>query len=93
MATIKIIADSNADAVWVWELVKKLGYEVEVVFDCPDDVQPNNRCELLPKNEASKLLAEIIRVPPKESRFVGYDNQIGGKVHQDKRKKRQKFRR
>lgn len=93
MATIKIIADSNADAVWIWELLKKLGYEVEVVFDCSDSIQLNHRRELLQKNEARQLLNELIRSSQKESRFVGYNESITKQGNRYKPKKRSKFRR
>lgn len=34
MAKISVHTSTNADGVWLWELLKKLGYNVEVVFDC-----------------------------------------------------------
>jgi hypothetical protein len=93
MAKLTIITDTDSCAVWVWELLKKLGYSVEVVFGCDNHYPVCHHDALLPKIEGVKQLIEQCETSRKESRFTLASEQFNRKINYPKSSKNSKKRR
>lgn len=93
MAKLTIITDTDSCAVWVWELLKKLGYSVEVVFGCDNHYPICHHHELLPQVEGVKQLTQACENARKESRFTLTSEQLTRKINHSKSSKNPKKRR
>jgi hypothetical protein len=92
MAHLKITTNTNADAVWLWELIKKLGYMVEVLFDSSSgDIVLVNR-DIPSQNPCCKPVTEISQGSSNPSGFV-ITNKPSGRSNDHSRKKTARKRR
>ena len=93
MAKLTIITDTDSCAVWVWELLKKLGYSVEVVFCCDNHYPICHHDALLSQDEGVKQLTQACENARKESRFTLTSKQFNRKINYPKSSKNSKKRR
>jgi hypothetical protein len=93
MAKLTIITDNDSSAFWVWELLKKLGYSVEVVFGCDNHYPVCHHDALLPQDEGVKQLTQECQNARKESRFTLTSQQFNRKINYPKSRKHPKKRR
>lgn len=87
MAKLTIITDNDSCAVWVWELLKKLGYSVEVVFGCDNHYPVCHHDALLPQVEGIKKLTKQCEDSRKESGFTLTSEQFNRKINHSKSSK------